>query len=34
MTVSGTEMLGAASFSKRAGIPSSPVPLDVLSSLS
>ena len=34
MTVSGAEMLGAASFSKRAGIPSSPVPFDVLSSLS
>ena len=34
MTVSGAEMLGAASFSKRAGIPSSPVPFDVLGSLS
>ena len=31
MTVSGAEMLGAASFSRRAGIPSSPVPFDVLS---
>ena len=34
MTVSGAEMLGAASFSRRAGIPSSPVPFDVFSSLS
>ena len=34
MTDSGAEMLGAASFSRRAGIPSSPVPFDVLSSLS
>ena len=34
MAVSGAEMLGAASYSKRAGIPSSPVPFDVLSSLS
>ena len=34
MAVSGAEMLGAASFSRRAGIPSSPVPFDVLSSLS
>ena len=34
MTVSGAEMLEAASFSRRAGIPPSPVPFDVLSSLS
>ena len=34
MAVSEAEMLGAASFSRRAGIPSSPVPVDVLSSLS
>ena len=34
MIVSRAEMLGAASFSKRAGIPSSPVPFDVLGSLS
>ena len=34
MTVSGAVMPGASSFSKRAGIPSSPVPFDVLSSLS
>ena len=34
MAVSGADMLGAASFSRRAGIPSSPVPFDVLSSLS
>ena len=34
MAVSRAEMLGAASFSRRAGIPSSPVPVDVLSSLS
>ena len=34
MTVSGAEMLRVASFSRRAGIPSSPVPFDVLSSLS
>ena len=34
MTVNGAEMLGAASFSRRAGIPSSPVLFDVLSSLS
>ena len=34
MAVSEAEMLGAASFSRRAGIPSSPVPFDVLSSLS
>ena len=34
MAVSGTEMLGVASVSRRAGIPSSPVPFDVLSRLS
>ena len=34
MAVSGAEMLGAASVSRRAGIPSSPVPFDVLSRLS
>ena len=34
MAVSGAEMLGAASFSRRADIPSSTVPVDVLSSLS
>ena len=34
MGVSGAEMLGAASFSERAGIPSSPTPFDVFSSLS
>ena len=34
MAVSGAEMLGAASFSRRAGIPSSRVPFDVLSRLS
>ena len=34
MGVSGAEMLGAASFSERAGIPSSPAPFNVLSSLS
>ena len=34
MAVSGAEMLEAASFNIRAGIPSSPVPFDVLSNLS
>ena len=34
MAVSGAEMLEAASWNRRAGIPSSPVPFDVLSNLS
>ena len=34
MAVSGAEMLEAASFNRRAGIPSSPILFDVLTNLS